>query len=132
MKKIIVILITAILALTTATPLVLASDGPEEEWNKTFGGSSMKYANSVQQTSDGGYIIAGCTYNPASGSLDVLLIKVEEFDEQNVNDGNGEAGSCSCSSASVDVSVRELAIGWGIIGLCWGSGYYFVRKRNKH
>ena len=30
-------------------------------WDKTFGGSSIDYANSIQQTSDGGYIVAGYT-----------------------------------------------------------------------
>ncbi|MFC1925706.1 PKD domain-containing protein [Chloroflexota bacterium] len=46
-------------------------------------------------------------------------------------DGGGEAGSCSCNSASMNVSARELVIGWGIIGLCWGGGYYLVRKTGR-
>ena len=36
----------------------LYSDG-NVEWNKSFGGSGNDIANSVQQTSDGGYIVAG-------------------------------------------------------------------------
>src|SRR3989338_11074850 len=38
--------------------LKLGPDGTIE-WQKTYGGTSSDWANSVQQTSDGGYIVAG-------------------------------------------------------------------------
>jgi hypothetical protein len=37
------------------------------EWDKTIGGSSWDYLKSVEQTSDGGYIVGGYTYSDRSG-----------------------------------------------------------------
>ncbi len=45
-----------------------------EVWTKTFGGSSLDVGESVQQTFDGGYIIAGWT---GEGLHDVYLLKTD-------------------------------------------------------
>lgn len=44
-------------------------------WTKTFGGDSWDGGLSVQQTSDGGYIIVGLTRSFGASSNDVYLIK---------------------------------------------------------
>ncbi len=45
------------------------------QWKKTYGGSGTEYGNSIQQTTDGGYIVAGFTDSYGNGNGEVYLIK---------------------------------------------------------
>ncbi len=49
------------------------------EWAKTYGGAGDDRAYSVQQTSDGGYILVGETRSFGAGGSDIFLIKTDEF-----------------------------------------------------
>jgi len=51
------------------------------EWQKTFGGKSFDEANSIQQTTDGGYIVAGSTYSFGSGGENVYILKLDSNGE---------------------------------------------------
>jgi len=49
-------------------------------WQKTYGGSSGEYASSIQQTTDGGYIVAGRTekpFGPYDIYHDILVLKLD-------------------------------------------------------
>jgi uncharacterized delta-60 repeat protein len=46
------------------------------EWENIYGGSDNDYLNSVQETSDGGYVVIGNTYSFGAGDSDILALKL--------------------------------------------------------
>ncbi|UCD22001.1 MAG: hypothetical protein JSW22_08320, partial [Chloroflexota bacterium] len=95
----------------------------DEMWNKTFGGSSTDYGYSVQQTSDGGYIITGCTYSYGAGNADVWVIRTDSSGDERWNRTSGG------SNIDYGYSVRQTSDGGYIVTGCtdsYGAGNYDV------
>jgi hypothetical protein len=57
--------------------VVKTDAGGNKQWEKTFGGGDNDNFASVQQTPDGGYIIAGDTWSKGAGCFDFWLVKID-------------------------------------------------------
>jgi len=137
--------------------LIRTDSAGELLWDATFGGSSWEGGNSVFQTWDGGFIVAGYTRSYGEGGMDLWLIRTAP--EQGIHSGNNPGPHVTCcpnpSSGQVTltcsvpvgttavVSVHDLAgrrvatlldglVATGMLSVVWdpgslGSGVYLAR-----
>jgi hypothetical protein len=55
--------------------LIRTDQNGDTLWTKTYGGTDWDFGFSVQQTLDGGFILAGGTYSYGNGDEDVFVVK---------------------------------------------------------
>ena len=107
--------------------LVKTDSNGNEQWNRTFGGIGRDAATSVQQTSDGGYIITGFTNSYGAGESDTSKYGVGFSDLRLIKtDSNGNEqwnrtfGGIDDDAAT---SVQQIVDGGYILaGYTWSYG----------
>jgi len=61
-----------------AVNINIENQDQQKGWEKTYGGRNDDSAYSIQQTNDGGYIVAGYTNSFGSGGRDFYIIKLDK------------------------------------------------------
>ena len=87
----------------------VAQEIPPTIWSKTFGGGGFDYGSSVQETSDGGFILLGHTESFGAGDSDFWLVKTDRDGNQLWNKTFGG------SSWDIGDSVQETSGGGFIL-----------------
>ena len=93
--------------------LKLDSNG-DIEWQRAYGGGEDGFAesaNSIQQTIDGGYIVAGCTTSFGDGSEDAWILKLDSYGDiewQRTYGGN---------ASTIARSIQQTSDGGYIVGV---------------
>lgn len=94
-----------------------------QEWMKAFGGTGRDYGNSVVQTEDGGYTVAGHTLSFGAGSEDLWLVRTDGEGSQEWYSAYG--GSSSDVAYSIQKTTDSGYIATGHT-LSFGAGLHDV------
>ena len=98
------------------------------EWQKTYGGPGPSFARSVQQTTDGGFVVAGITQSYGAGDYDcwmyillkgsVNIVKDDKIIRKLQRNGDifGEMGIIDGSPRSASIVAAKECLVLGIDG----------------
>ena len=98
-----------LLLILLLVPMMSVGQAPSIEWETTYGGLDYDGGNSVQQTTDGGYIMTGSTYSFGNNGQ-VYLIKTDANGNQEWAQTYGEV-----NDDEIGADVKQTSDGGYII-----------------
>ncbi len=87
------------------------ADG-ETLWTRDYGGSAIDIGYSLQQTTDGGYIIAGSTQSFNVGYFDIYLVKTDAIGDTLWTRTYGSFNYEHCRSVQLTTDGNYVVAGW--------------------
>jgi hypothetical protein len=130
------LLITLSLFLTS---LYLSAQAPSIEWQKSLGGTGYDHATSIQQTTDGGYIVAGHSESTDGdvtnnyGGVDYWVVKIDNtgtIEWQKSLGGTGDDYAISIQQTTDGgyvVAGRSSSTNGDVTGNHGGADYWVVK-----
>ena len=106
---------------------VSAEKPPPTEWEMFFGGDLWEKGNSVQQTSDGGFILLGETGSYGAGSSDIWLVKVGRLGRQGWSKTFGGSGRESGYSVQQTSDDGFIMLGYTDSYGAGGDDFWLIR-----
>ncbi len=106
---------------TCAVYLIATNGVGETLWTRTYGGDEADCGQAIQQTSDGGYVLAGKTSSFGAGESDVYLVRTDSVGET--------LWTRTCGGAGFEEgnAIRQTSDGGYIIAGTKSSTMYLVR-----
>jgi len=107
--------------------LVKTDDSGNPLWTRTYGGAGQEEARFVQQTTDGGYILAGWTNSFGAGAEDLYLVKTNSSGDTLWTRTYGGSGSDYACSVQQTADGGYIVAGWTCSFGAGGSDFYLVK-----
>lgn len=104
--------------------LIKTDENGDEQWNRTFWGGGFGVIESVQQTGDGGYVLAGTRGTRGGDIGGAWLIKVNANGDEQWNRTFGEWNRTFGGRGEMVYSIRQTSDGGYILA---GFGFLFIK-----